>query len=395
MPVFGSVIAAARAAIRLLGFGWPHDREHGPEQLLRATFDRAGIGIGHLTADGRWLCASPPLCQLLGRALAALKESDFRVLLPEVSDFAGFIAPLLSGEREVLSLERAHRGAGGDEKYVHLKLSMTRPPAGGPGHVILVADDVTERRSTEARLQQAQQIESVGRLAGGVAHDLNNLLGVIMGNLELLGLKLDRDAAAQLHLNRALRATERASVLISHLLAFSRRQMLLPQRTDVNRLIDDVVTTLAPVLGDNVAVRTRLAPSLLPAMIDPGQLKAALVNLAVNARDAMGEGGVIEIATEPCYVDGSNLVDDLGHGEFVVVRVSDTGAGMTPEILSRVFEPFFTTKDVGKGTGLGLSMVHGFAKQSGGRVHIESTPGCGTAVRLYLPADVSVQAAVA
>ncbi len=247
--------------------------------------------------------------------------------------------------------------------------------------------DVTERVHTEEQLRQAQKMEAVGQLTGGVAHDFNNLLAIIMGNLELLADSEEKGSMPAALVERALRATRRGAELTRRLLAFSRRQTLQPERIELNALVTSLTDLLSRTLGENIRVETELADDVGTVVVDPGQLENALLNLAVNARDAMPRGGrlLIESANVELDADYVAAVKDVLPGPYVMLAVSDTGEGMTPEIVSRAFEPFFTTKEVGKGSGLGLSMVYGFVKQSGGHVAIYSEVSLGTTIRLYLP----------
>jgi PAS domain S-box-containing protein len=365
------------------------------EETFRNTFDHAGVGIGHVSPDGRWLRVNSTLCRLLGRDAEALRSADIRIVFPEVDDFRAMIQPLTSGQTAVLSLDRSYRGSNGTTAHAVFNFALTNKPSGEVDYVILVIEDISERRSIEAQLRQAQKMEAVGQLTGGVAHDFNNLLGVIVGNLDMLDTMLEKSPETRLHLSRAVAAAERGASLTRRLLAFSRRQTLRPQTTDVNRLVNDVITLLRPTIGDKIEIQTELAQDLPPIMVDAGQLEASLVNLAINARDAMNMGGVITVRTAALDPDLIGDVRELVPGNYVVLTVLDTGIGMAPEVLDRVFEPFFTTKDLGRGTGLGLSMVYGFVKQSGGHVQIDSAPGRGTMVRLYLPIAVAAQAEVA
>ncbi len=249
----------------------------------------------------------------------------------------------------------------------------------------VVMTDVTLRKESEEQLRQALKMEAVGRLTGGVAHDFNNLLGIIVGNLDLAGLDLGDRPAERSLIDRAIGAAERGASLTQRLLAFSRKQTLLPRLTDVNRLVLDMSDMLVRTLGESIEVTPMLCRETCCSRIDTNQLESAILNLAVNARDAMPEGGRLTIATMTMAAADAARFPELGAGEYVMVSVSDTGSGMPPDIAARAFEPFFTTKEVGKGSGLGLSMVFGFVKQSGGHVEIESEVGCGTTVRLYLP----------
>ena len=257
--------------------------------------------------------------------------------------------------------------------------------------VMLVATDITERHQAEqqrrrlaAQLQQAQKMEAIGQLTGGVAHDFNNLLTAISGNLELARLAEGEPGQAAFHIEQALEAVRRGSTLTQRLLAFSRKQALRPQTIDANTLVASMQNLLQRTLGETIEVRTSVQDRLWKCQVDPAQLENALLNLAVNARDAMPRGGELVIRNSNVTV-GVDLDAAVPPGDFVRIEVIDTGTGMVPEVVAQAFEPFFTTKDVGHGSGLGLSMVYGFVRQSGGHVQILSEPGRGTSVEIYLP----------
>ena len=258
--------------------------------------------------------------------------------------------------------------------------------------------EMAERERAEAALRQSQKMEAVGRLTGGIAHDFNNMLAVVLGNLDLLLRRFpDADPKLIRSVDMALEGAKRAASLTQRLLAFSRRQPLDPRSADIARSVTDMSDLLRRTLGETIAIETIRGAGLWRAHVDIGQLETALVNLAVNARDAMPEGGKLTIETANAYLDRTytNTQEDVAPGQYVLVAVTDTGTGMAPDILEQVFEPFFTTKPVGQGTGLGLSQVHGFVKQSGGHVVIYSEVGHGTTIKLYLPrspeeAEVSV-----
>ncbi len=247
--------------------------------------------------------------------------------------------------------------------------------------------ETAEREKTEAELRQAQKLQAVGQLAGGIAHDFNNLLTAITGALELLRRRLAVGQEGLVHLvEHALQAADRGGRLTAQLLTFSRRQRLLPAPTDVNTTVTVVLGLFGGALGRSVEIETELAADLWPAMVDLNQFEAALLNLAINGRDAMPDGGRLQISTFNARVPGDlPLGPSMAEGEYVVIRVRDTGAGMPTDVLARVFEPFFTTKPPGRGSGLGLSQVHGLAVQSGGDVRIESRVRYGTVVTLLLP----------
>lgn len=249
----------------------------------------------------------------------------------------------------------------------------------------------TERAALESRLRQSQKMEAIGKLTGGMAHDFNNYIGVIIGNLDLLTDRLANDAQATKLLSGAMRGAERSAELTRSLLAFSRNQPLAPKRIDVSRSLQGVATLLQRALGDDIALTTDLRPDLWPVCVDGAQLDSSIVNLANNARDAMPHGGTVTISARNHPLDklytSMNLDPDLVPGDYVLIEIADTGAGMTPEAISHAFEPFYSTKPVGHGTGLGLSMVQGFVKQSHGHISLYSEVGRGTVVRIYLPRD--------
>jgi PAS domain S-box-containing protein len=251
--------------------------------------------------------------------------------------------------------------------------------------ILAMCQDVTERHATEERLRQSEKMNAVGQLTGGVAHDFNNLLTVVIGNLDLAIERVQPELRAAIE--GALRAAERGAALVRQMLAFSRRQTLIAETLDLNRVAAGMEQMLRRTLGEDVEIEMRLATPLWPALADRAQVESALLNLAINARDAMPVGGKLTIETDNAHLDQDYAAHnaEVGPGDYVALAVTDTGTGMTPEVLQHAFEPFFTTKEVGKGTGLGLSMIYGFAKQSRGHVKIYSEVGHGTTVRLYLP----------
>jgi len=250
-----------------------------------------------------------------------------------------------------------------------------------------IGRDVTGQRAAEAQFRQAQKMDAVGQLTGGVAHDFNNILTVITGTIGIL-----QDAVADrpelVSIARLIDdAADRGAQLTRHLLAFARKQPLQPRETDVNALVVEAAKLLRPTLGEQIEISSKLADDTWPAMVDPSQLTTAVINLALNARDAMSAGGKLTLETRNVYLDEAyaGMHSEVAVGNYVMIAVSDTGAGIAPENLEKVFDPFYTTKEVGKGTGLGLSMVFGFVKQSGGHLKIYSEVGHGTSVKIYLP----------
>lgn len=247
--------------------------------------------------------------------------------------------------------------------------------------------DITRRIEAEERLRQSQKLDAIGQLTGGVAHDFNNLLTVILGNADAVaGYVADAPAPVPAMVETIQKAGERAAELTHRLLAFARRQPLDPRITDINELVEDLEDLLTRTLGENLHVELARGRDLWKATVDPSELENAIINLALNARDAMPNGGTVTIATENTTIGDADVRDDeLKPGQYVMITVSDTGGGMSTDVLQRAFEPFFTTKAEGKGSGLGLSMVYGFARQSGGHVCVHSQVGEGTSVRLYIP----------
>lgn len=246
-----------------------------------------------------------------------------------------------------------------------------------------------ERQNIAAALAQAQKMEAVGQLTGGLAHDFNNMLAGIAGSIELLQVRLAQGRIEQLgrYIDMAQQGTQRAAVLTQRLLAFSRRQTLDLKPTNLNELVANMMALIRSTVGPGIAIEPVLQKDLWPTLCDPHQLENALLNLCINARDAMPDGGQLTIETENTHLTPSHAaaLSEAAPGDYAVLGVTDTGTGMPPEVISRAFDPFFTTKPVGQGTGLGLSMTYGFLRQSGGHAQISSTIGQGTTVRLYLP----------
>ena len=295
-----------------------------------------------------------------------------------------------------------------DARYVHkdgrvVPLAWTGVWSEPERRYFFTGRDMTERIKAENQLRQAQKMEAVGQLTGGIAHDFNNLLGIVIGNLDLLREELgERDRNSVELLDEALTAALRGADVTRQLLAFSSHQPHQPKIVAPNAVVEGMAKLLARTLGGRIDVCFKLGDEIWPVMVDPALLESSLLNLAVNARDAMPAGGILTVETVNLTLDAEEAESqaELGAGEYAVIAVSDTGTGMPPEVIARVFEPFFTTKPVGKGTGLGLSMVYGFARQSGGAVRIYSEVGIGTTFRLFLPhaagaARVAKQAAAA
>jgi two-component system, cell cycle sensor histidine kinase and response regulator CckA len=286
-----------------------------------------------------------------------------------------------------LEMEYRMRRKDGREVWVRDEMVILRDPATGKRLTRGMMIDITERRHLEDQLRNAQQLEAVGRLAGGVAHDFNNILSIIMGRSELLLGSAGDDPRVRSGLEQICRAAERAASLTQQLLAFSRKQVLQLKVLDLNESVSDVQKMLSRIIGEDIELIASLHPSLMVVKADPGQIEQVLMNLAVNARDAMPEGGKIIMETSNVQLDAEQARDlELKAGPYVMLKVSDTGHGMDTATQAHIFEPFFTTKPIGKGTGLGLSTVYGIIKQSGGSIGVHSEIGHGTEFRIHLPA---------
>ncbi len=341
--------------------------------------------------DGTIVAANPAWHKTLGwREEDLLERSVFDFIHAEDRTAAqeehDQILQGLSGKRVPLR----HRHANG----THRLLSWTN--IADDGFIHAIGRDITPEHETaralqraEEALRQSQKMEAIGQLTGGIAHDFNNILTGIVGSLELMQRRIAAGRTAEIgrYVNAAITSANRAAALTHRLLAFARRQSLDPKPIDVNHLVVSMEDLLRRTLGENIAISTALEPALWPAFSDANQLESALLNLIINSRDAMPEGGKLTIITRNAELIGSGTSDDEGFspGDYVEISIADTGTGMAPEVLEKVFDPFFTTKPIGQGTGLGLSMIYGFVRQSNGHISVDSMVGQGTVITLYLP----------
>jgi len=350
--------------------------------------------VGVIVRDapsGELRYANPEAAHLMGRAIAKtpawLRRDD-----PAMADENGLARPaeefplfraIRFGERTGAETHNFYR-PDGITAILEQTAGPVRDEDGRIVQGILTFHDITSQVKAEEALRQSQRMESIGQLTGGVAHDFNNLLTAILGSLHLVQRRVTDERALQL-IDNAMQAGRRGARLTEQLLAFSRRQRLEPRAVDINGLIERMGGLFASTLGGTVQVRTELKPGLPAASADPAQLELALLNLALNARDAMPGGGSLTLSTDVVTIIRPRTNFDPGPGRYVCIRVADTGCGMSEDIQARVFEPFFTSKAEGKGSGLGLSQVLGLAKQLGGGVSIESAPGEGCAVSICVP----------
>jgi PAS domain S-box-containing protein len=312
-------------------------------------------------------------------------ESFFSFVHPD--DLETVRAASVAAKRGEKPYDVEHRivTAEGAIRWVHERADIVRDARGGPVRMIGTVQDVTDRRELEEQVRHAQKLDALGRLAGGIAHDLNNALTAIAGYAELALSGLDEQAPARQDVEEIRRAASRAASITRQLLAFSRKQRLEPRAFDLNEAVQNAVRLLTPLLGETIVVEIRLDRSLPPIHADPGQIEQAIVNLALNARDAMPNGGRLTLATTHERFAEGRTPAGMPAGSYAVLKVTDSGCGMTAEIKAKMFEPFFTTKPVGKGTGLGLSMVWGTVKESGGYLFVDSEPNRGTTFTLCFP----------
>ncbi|ACA14818.1 PAS/PAC sensor hybrid histidine kinase [Methylobacterium sp. 4-46] len=352
--------------------------------LLRGLLDHAGDAIAFKDPQGRFVRLNAAKAARLGAAVEdCLGEPESRFLDPETA------ARVEAADREAAAgLHPVEATIAGGPAAAPTWTQVVRVPIrdahGALAHLATIERDVTEQKQLEARLRQADKMQALGTLAGGVAHDFNNLLTAIMGSLELALPKVAGDARLTRLMTNAAQAAQRGAALTKRLLSFSRQRDLQARVVDLNGVIRGMDDLLGRSLGGFVQVDHALAPDLWPARVDPEQLELAILNLCINGRDAMPDGGIVTLSTRNVVVAGSPD-PDLPDGDYAVIAIADTGTGIPPEILSRVFEPFFTTKAQGQGTGLGLAMVFSLLQQSGGTIRIDTEVGRGTRVDLYLP----------
>ena len=390
------VVLAMAWAARMLNIAWAESarmerRQRALAERLRASLDSLSQGVAVFDAQRLLTNWNPCFAALLSLPDALLREG-----MPYGQITHWFSDPsehdLLESEAQV---ERSSVHTGGEVvTYERTRadgqhLEIRRTGMAGNGFVLTISD-MTKRMQAEAVLREAQKMQAIGQLTGGIAHDFNNLLTVILGNLELTQKKLPEDHPLQSRIARAVWASQRGAALTAQLLAFARKQPLAPAPLDLASTLPEIVPLLQRTLGAPIAVRFVGAAGLWPAMADAAQLESAVLNLALNARDAMPGGGrlTLELANKVLDQDYADKHAEVTAGDYVMLAVSDSGHGMSAEVVARAFEPFYTTKPEGKGTGLGLAMVFGFVKQSKGHVKIYSEPGEGTSIKIYLPRAV-------
>ncbi|KAA2212076.1 response regulator [Teichococcus oryzae] len=366
-----ALLSMVRSAVQRFRLARALDMERA---LLRGLMDSTSDVVFFKDLEGRFT--------RMNAAKAALLGGTPEALMGHVEALSAEEQAAVDEGRQVEQVEqRSHAGGLHWLRVVRIPI---RDAGGRITHLATLEHDITEQRQMQERLHQAEKMQALGTMAGGVAHDFNNLLTAILGSLELLAASDLPHPRQSRMISNAVAAAERGSALTKRLLSFSRKRQLQPRPSDVNRLVTEMEDLLLRSLGDHVVLHQQLDPGLHAAMADPEQLGLALLNLCINSRDAMPEGGRITLTTRNLTLAQDEL-PDLPAGDYVAVAVADTGTGMPPEVVSQAFEPFFTTKEVGRGTGLGLSMVYGLTRQSGGTTIIRSREGEGTTVEMLLP----------
>ena len=370
------------------------EREARREQVealarFETIFERAPIGIGLVSLDGRLVNTNSVMREISGRSaeeLASRNVGEYTV--PEdVDRVVELFVAMLNGEHDSYRHEHRLYSKDGEIVWVDSATVLLRDADGNPQGAVSMAQNITQRRAAEEQLRQSQKIEAIGQLTAGIAHDFNNLLLGMLGYTELAQAEVDADGEAAEYLRRIESSAQRAATLTGQLLAFGRRQALHAEPLELNALVSETVAMLRRVLGERIELLTVLDPALDAVHADSGQMQQVLLNLALNARDAMPDGGTLTIRTSNAEVGADDLRSlELEPGRYVVLSVEDQGCGMAREVSDRIFDPFFTTKSVGKGTGLGLSSTYGIVKQSGGHIEVVSEPGRGSTFDSYLPA---------
>lgn len=362
---------------------------HKSEEKFRTIFERTAVGIALIDIEGRVMECNPALQEILGYRKEELLTRVFSELIhmeDETVD-SDLYKKLLSGKQDHYQVEKRYIRKDEGVVWGCVNVSLVRDAGGNPQYTIHMVENINEWKQLETQFLQSQKMETVGRLAGSIAHDFNNLLTILMGysQLSLLGLKEDNPLKGNLQEIKS--ATERAAQLTNQLLAFSRRQVLNVKVLDLNTVVQGLEKMLRRIIGEDIELITHLAEGLGRVKTDPSQMEQVLLNLVVNAKEAMPNGGKLILETNHVELDENYARTHINviPGRYVLISVSDTGCGMSPEVKERIFDPFFTTKGKDKGTGLGLSTVYGIVKQSGGNIWVYSELNRGTTFKIYLP----------
>jgi len=356
------------------------------EARNRAAFEQAAVGLAEVSPDGRFIKTNPRFCQMLGYTEAELlqrRTADVTHPDDQPQDEAWLARPVGNVYRK----QKRYMHKDGSIVWAQLTATLVRDPDGAPKFFLSVIEDITERRTLEEQLLHSQKLEALGRLAGGVAHDFNNILSAIVGYTDLVRQSLDADDARHEDLMEVLRASDRAAGLVRQLLAFARKQAIEPRIVRLDEVLRNMEPMLRRLIGADVEFALRTQAAAPTVRVDPGRIEQVIMNLVINARDAMPAGGRLVIESGDVWLDDEYVGLHPGShvGRHAMVAVTDTGVGMSPEVRERIFEPFFTTKPPGQGSGLGLATSYGIVRQAGGSFWLYTEPGIGTTFKLYFP----------
>lgn len=366
------------------------------ERRFRDMFEQAAVGIALVSPEGQWLRVNSRLCEFLGysqeellaRSFLDITHPDDRAISIE------YLEQFRRGQRDSFQEEKRYTTKSGDVVWALVSVACSRYKDGSQDFYITIVEDIGPRKRAEearalleAQLRQSQKLEAIGRLAGGVAHDFNNMLGVILGYTEFVMQQLGKDNVLYSDLEQVQVAGTRATALTRQLLAFARKETIAPRAMDLNKYIRDSTKLLSRLLGEDIQLAFKPEDDLWSIYMDPSQVDQLLANLTVNSRDAIAREGRVEICTSNVRIGASDALVEAGlsPGDMVCLTFSDSGCGMSEEVQKQIFEPFFTTKELGKGTGLGLATVYGIVQQNKGQIRVSSAPGQGTVFTLYFP----------
>ena len=378
------------------------EAESEADRLFRAAFEGAGVGMALLDEDGRFLRANAKLSNIFDVDPLELTSPELASFShPENSDLVGETLERLRGGENHIHFEQRFLSRSGEEVWGTVDITVVGPRGGNDAYLVAMIQDITDVKQAEQekarmteQLRESQKMEAVGKLAGGIAHDFNNSLAVIMTSAELALEDIQENNPARQTIASILKASERAADMVRHLLAFSRRQVLRSVVVNLNDVVSEMQDWLQRTIGEDIEIKFDLDPKLMAVSVDPSQIQQAVLNLVVNARDAMPSGGRLSIRTENRQASGSSVLGSASPGGEVLLTVSDTGHGMDEVTNSRIFEPFFTTKEAGQGTGLGLATTYGIIQQCGGTIRCESSPSNGAVFEILLPAVVNYPASL-
>jgi PAS domain S-box-containing protein len=359
------------------------------EERFRATFEQAAVGVAHIRPDGRFLLVNQKFCDIVGYERDELIEKTFQEITYPYDLEANLenVRMMLSNEIQSYAMHKRYMRKDGSFVWINLTVSLVRISSGEPAYFIAVIEDISEHKKLEEQLSQAQKMEAIGRLAGGIAHDFNNLLTAVIGYGNLLKAEVSKGSHLDGYVTQILNAAEKAALLTRDLLTFGRKHITNPQSINLNNILRNMKNLLDGILGGDMEFSMELTDKSVKVFADPAHLEQAVMNLAINARDAMSGGGKLLIKTD--IVDlGAHFIKAHGFGRkgsYALLLFEDTGTGMDAATQGRIFEPFFTTKELGKGTGLGLAIVYGIVKQHDGFITVYSEPGIGSSFKIYFP----------